>query len=698
MPYRRFAFALVVLASLAAAPAASAASSCDPIDDRACLLPWPNNHFTAKQKGSATGLRLDLSASLFPKNDKGKSAFPPDLNRNDGFSPGSVALTYVPGLDLARSGAVPITNMAAYSALDAPIVVIDAKTGKRHPIWTELDTSPDALAETRGQTLMIHNSLNYKEGRRYVVALRNLKDSAGNTIPAGPAFAAIRDGKATGALAAREKQLASSFAVLKKAGIERSSLYLAWDFTVASEKNLSQRALSIRNTAFAELGDRKLADGKVQGKAPGFKVTTVTEYTEAEDSKIARQVEGTFTVPCFLTTRGCVTGGRFKYKRASKGRFDSIPARTGTATAPFICRIPRTALTSPARPSLYGHGLLGRATEVRAGNVSSMASEHNMAFCATPEIGMAEEDIPNAIKILGDMSLFGSLADRLQQGLLNELLLGRLMINSKGFVANAAFKNSSGSPVLDISNLFYDSNSQGAILGGALTALSPDFRRASLGVPGMNYSELLPRSVDFDTYEAVFKPAYPSRFDRILLISIIQNLWDRGESNGYAHHMTSDPLAGTPKHNVLLQVALGDHQVAQVTAEKMARTSGAAGRRPVYDPGRSEDVTAFWGIADWGSSNAGGSGIVMWDSGPCRRGAEIPVPCLPSGEFRASGGDGTPVAPTGPVAPRNGRDPHSQVRDTPEARQQKSDFLKANGRLTDTCPSDRACRASVWPY
>ena len=39
-------------------------------------------------------------------------------------------------------------------------------------------------------------------------------------------------------------------------------------------------------------------------------------------------------------------------------------------------------------------------------------------------------------------------------------------------------------------------------MGGALTAVAPDFNRAVLGVPGMNYSTLLQRSVDFDTYAA----------------------------------------------------------------------------------------------------------------------------------------------------------------------------------------------------
>ena len=44
-------------------------------------------------------------------------------------------------------------------------------------------------------------------------------------------------------------------------------------------------------------------------------------------------------------------------------------------------------------------------------------------------------------------------------------------------------------------------------MGGGLTAVAPDFERAVLGVPGMNYSTLLQRSVDFDTYAALIYPA-----------------------------------------------------------------------------------------------------------------------------------------------------------------------------------------------
>ena len=65
--------------------------------------------------------------------------------------------------------------------------------------------------------------------------------------------------------------------------------------------------------------------------------------------------------------------------------------------------------------------------------------------------------------------------------------------------------------MLNRSHLYYNGNSQGGIMGGALTAVSPDFTRAELGVPSMNYSVLLPRSVDFLPFAARSSPPIPTK-------------------------------------------------------------------------------------------------------------------------------------------------------------------------------------------
>ena len=672
--------------------AAGAKSSCDPIDDRACLLPWPNNHFTAKQNGSATGLRLDLSASMFPRNAQGRPAFPRDLNRSDGFSPGPQVMTHVKGLDLDATGAVPVTDIGAYARSDQPVLLLDAKTGKRHPVWAEMDANPDGEAASDG-LLIIRPARNLAEGRRYVVVLRNLKDASGATLPAPAAFAKIRDGKATGALAARARELRSSFAVAAKAGVKRSTIYRAWDFTTASERGLTERALAMRNQSFAALGDRNLKDLKVAGRSPAFKVDKVTDYTAVENESLMRRVEGTLTVPCYLSSSNCAPGGTFRFARQRAGRFASIPTRTGSMSFPFYCAIPRAAEQSPARPVIYGHGLLGNPAESFGSGNQTFARLHNIAFCATREIGMSDEDIPNAIKLLGDMSLFASFPDRLQQGFLNQLMMGRAMIHPEGFSSNPAFKGSGGQPLLDRTKLAFNGNSQGGILGPAITALAPDFTRAVYGVPGMNYSMLLPRSIDFDDYELVFKPSYPGRLERTMILGIIQTLWDRGEANGWALHATDDPPPGTPKHKALLEIVVGDHQVSQFSGEALARTVGATVRTPVFTPGRSDEKVPFWGVRTTGSKS--GSWAVMFDSGPCRRGSDQqPIECAASRPFRSAGGVGTPLPPVAPSAPRLGQDPHG-IFDLARGEQAAAFF---DGSFTDVCPSGVACRLSMWPY
>ena len=66
--------------------------------------------------------------------------------------------------------------------------------------------------------------------------------------------------------------------------VRRRDLTLAWDFTVASGDNLSERLLAMRDDAFAALGDA----------APAFAVTGVAPSTRAN---LATEVQGTFQVP-----------------------------------------------------------------------------------------------------------------------------------------------------------------------------------------------------------------------------------------------------------------------------------------------------------------------------------------------------------------------------------------------------------------
>ena len=51
----------------------------------------------------------------------------------------------------------------------------------------------------------------------------------------------------------------------------------------------------------------------------------------------------------------------------------------------------------------------------------------------------------------------------------------------------------------------------------------------------MNYSVLLNRSSDFDTYAAFLDPAYPSKLEQALVLSMVQILWDSRRGRTATH-------------------------------------------------------------------------------------------------------------------------------------------------------------------
>ena len=77
-------------------------------------------------------------------------------------------------------------------------------------------------------------------------------------------------------------------------------------------------------------------------------------------------------------------------------------------------------------------------------------------------------------------------------------------------------------------------------------------------------------------------PAYPDEVDHQFGILLDQMLWDRGENDGYAAHLTSNPYPHTKAKKILMFEAFGDHQVTNIATEVMARTVDVKLRRPAW--------------------------------------------------------------------------------------------------------------------
>jgi hypothetical protein len=647
--------------SSTAGPAAPAISSA--FGPAGCLVPFPDDYFTIPDPSTATGLRLNFPVAAMPSNAQGTPIDPGPWEVMDGFSPGSQILAHVPGLDAQRTGLAPSTDIGSSLRPGSPVVILDTRTGQEWPYFATLDANdPDASS----RLLVVTPAVQLTQGDTFVVALRNMRDSQGRLLPAPAVFLAMLNRPpAASPLAARASSMQPVLAALRRAGISTKGLYLAWDFTVDTQSSIAGPVLAMRKDALEQLG----ASGRyfAGGRAPNFTVTSVQNPTPSQNRYIERYVSGTFQVPSFLDEPGGPPGSRFEMGP------DRLPEQLpgNVQTADFLCALPRSATAGhPASPALYGHGLLGSDGEVH--DLGATATGANMAFCGTNWIGMSNMDIPTAVSVLKDFSKFPAIPDRLDQAFIDFIYLGRLMTRTDGFASSPAFQDSTGRPLIDTrAPLSYYGNSQGSVVGGAMVAVDPDIRRAVLGVPGMDFSVLIPRSSDFATFAGVLKSSYPYEPAQVVAENLVQILWDRGETDGYAQFLGSRPLPDTPAKTVLLEAVLGDHQVANVTAEIEARTIGARAHRPAFPPKSSPERIPLWGIPSIPSYPYHGSALFFWDNG-------------------------TPAPPAGDVVPTAGADPHDFVpRKVPAAQELLAKFL-LDGSVTNVCGA-RACTSPANP-
>ncbi|MCB0870192.1 MAG: hypothetical protein KDB52_05110 [Solirubrobacterales bacterium] len=743
---------------------------CDFLDQTVCLQPFPNDYYTVNDSSTPTGKRLNIGAQSTPVNTGNASPANldvTDINRGDGFSPGNQIIIKIPGLDTPaafdNTGLVPLEDISDYKRADQPVLLIDAETGERQAIWAELDSNPTSVDPTFGPdgpdpgsdpdvvnpggintnptntgpvNLLIRPAKNLEYGHRYIVAFRNLKDASNNAIAAPLGFRVYRDDLPTKQDIVEERRPHMESVIgdlVSKAGVDRSSLYMAWDFTVASQESITGRALKIRDDAFARLGDTNLADRKIDGDSPDVDVLAwcdasapaaatcgnnypgrtgadwnpnnpVTSPVPGADEQ--RTVAGYIRdVPCYLSSNNCAPGGTFTFDSNGELTWNE----SSTVDVPFLCTIPRSVVNTgtviPGGSGVYGHGLLGLLNQVRSGgSTREVGNLNNSSWCGANWDGFSNLDIGIIFNSLQNMSNFNKAVDRMQQGFVNFMMIQRAMIHPDGFAAEPAFQmthngtdpvTNPGTPAIDVSagedtRGYYMGISQGGIMGGALTALSPDVDRGVLGVPGINYSLLLRRSVDSDEY---FKAPgvglyanYPDLASRPLLLSLMQLLWDRGEGNGYAEALTDNPLPNTNPHEVLLRVALGDHQVTNFAAEVEARTIGAKRYSPTLLPARTWDLDyeALPPVSTFPTS-VGESIMVYYDGGP------------PSFEGTRDPGSGVPPLENVPPRPEwgFGSDPHGFPRHSADGKQHAADFLETG--TIDACADPSGyCFSNGW--
>lgn len=597
---------------------------CDPLVPYHCGFPFPTNAQTVDDASTKTGKRVQLKAGSLPMHN-GKQTDPSAWSDHDGFSPNQNIVTLLP---YATTTGLPSQDTIPLSVTkDSPTILMDATTGELVPHFAELDV---AGKNTDDQTFMIRPVVRLKDATRYVVAIRHVVDPDGAQIPPSPAFQALRDGGASNepSIEARRALYGDIFGILSKNGIAKNDLQIAWDFTTASRDNITREMIAMRDDALKTVGDQ----------GPEYVIDSVEDNP---NEFIMKRIHAKMTVPLYLDKADPPS----KLVRDDKG----LPKQNGTAQFEVLIHIPNAAKTQSCALLQNGHGLLGSKTEGQNGYLAKRAQDGCFVAFSVDLVGFASADqTVVSDQMVGDIGTFKNTVDRQHQGVLNSLLAMRMM---KGRFVNEPSIQFDGHSAIDPSKgAFYRGDSQGGIFGATYMALSTDVTRGVLGEPGAPYSMLLHRSEDFGPFFFLLTTVYEDEYDIELALGLTQMLWDHTEPGGFINGINADPFPGTPKHDVLLSVAIGDHQVTPLGAHIIARAVGAKNLTPVN--------RSVYGIPE-AAGPINGSAMVEYD---------FHLPEAPKEDMPATKGD----------------DPHDMVRElAPCMAQEKAWFFE--GVIKNEC-------------
>ncbi len=607
-----------------------ALGACNPVDPSMCALPYPSM-FHMREAETATGYQLAYASEALPVNGMKTGMDPKYLNEKDGFSVLGALLFQFKDVDLA--GVLTHATLGDYTKADVKTVLLDAETGERVPHFVELDMR---TAKPEQRLLVVQPATPLAHGRRYVFAARGLARKGGGLVEASPGFAALRDKVGTDDESVEGQRVHYNldiFPVLKDAGFAREELQIAWDFVTVSRESSLGRMEWLRDDVLDAIGP----DG------PDYEIVSVKdEDCSNPDTQIGRTLLVDMTTPLYTTAD---KAGTLLTRDPDTG----MPFRNGTTVVEVMLRIPCSLIDQveprSGRVVQYGHGLLGGKGEAQGGYLSAMANANGWVILASDWTGMKGEDVVAIISILTtDATNFPAIPERSMQGFTEFIAAMRMATGKLRNDPDLIFKTESGEySVIDPEKRSYYGNSQGGILGGAYLALSPDIDRGVLGVGGMPYVLLLPRSHDFEDFFMLLNGAYGDHRDIMLLIAVFQNLWDPGEGAGWAWAMNREPSPDVGAKQVLMQVAIGDAQVSNVGAQIQARAFGASTVAPQTKP--------VWGVEEKAPGFTG-SAYVEW------RYTDVPE------------------EPFTNLPPDSASDPHECPRREPAAQQQLRDFLE----------------------
>jgi hypothetical protein len=386
-----------------------------------------------------------------------------------------------------------------------------------------------------------------------------------------------------------------------------------------------------------------------------------------------RKVSGTFQSPYFLNAPLAQNAPQFLVVDAN-----DLPVQNGFMNAPLDVSIPCSVLNPlvTSHPMVIGHGLFGTGQGAVQSQIDAKSPWGPWTYIAggTDWLGLSDnrDATSDELWIGGNIIGFGSSAlnnfaafpDRLRQGTLNTLVLGKMM-KLGIFNRDPAFEITPGDGVFPgpSEEMYYSGSSLGGIYGTLFAGLTPDVERFNVDVPAIAFSCLLQRSVDFVTFDAIIPGiGINDPIEYTLFLNLLHELWVSAEPAGIVTHVTSDPLAGSgPAKKLFMSVAWLDKQVSNQCTEVAARSLGLPNLEGSLQA-ELQQIPDVTGPVD--------SAYVMYDSGAFDLFNPLHQPHIP---------------PLANLFPTTKCDPHGSPRKTPAHVLQFYDFLQPGGMITNTC-------------
>lgn len=623
------------------------AEGCQPLlGGEACFLPYPSDFLRVADSSTATGFRLAVPSGSEVKTKTGKVADVHPLGRFDGFSTAASIVGALPGEELIAKGLPNVNGDPGASATkDSATLLLDTSTGKLVEHYTDLPSNRlDDGEGTVRQSVALRSFTKLRAKTRYVVAFRKVLLVSGEPAPAAPGFAKLRDknAKEPALVAIRDRYESEVFAPLEKLGVARSELQLAWDFTTGSEESPKADMLEVRRLTLAWLG----------ANTPKVTVSGV----EPRTGPTWKIVRGTIEVPLFTETD--VPGARLS--RDAKG----VVVQKGTTSIAFSVHVPTSLKTKcqKGRAIAYGHGFFGNQGEMTSAPATEIG---NRLEAVTFGIDWAGMSVPDrdwlAQTISEDPARTTDFTERVHQAMANWIVttaavkkgafdLPELTRPATGEGACEGDPEA-GKVLFDSARIHYEGISQGAILGGVLGALDPDFSRVALNVTGAGFTHMMPRAAPFAPLFVIVHSVLGSSLSDQAFAASFQSALDRIDPLTYASNMLKEKFPGSPDdRRVLLQVGLGDSAVPPLGGFIHARALGISQTAPAATP--------LFGVPEAAAESLT-SAITLFDFGLGANSAD-PVP-----------------NPTNKV--------HDYLRKSDEAVRQLDAFLSVEGKVIHPC-------------